>query len=88
VRWLVRHRTSSRCREIRRSSSFNTDRIDHIYQDPHEKARRLILHYGDLNDASSLNRILRLVRRRGDLQPRRAEPGESLVRRPAARQRK
>ncbi|HEX8408025.1 MAG TPA: GDP-mannose 4,6-dehydratase [Thermoanaerobaculia bacterium] len=47
---------------IRRSSSFNTDRIDHIYQDPHEKPRRLILHYGDLNDASSLNRILRLVR--------------------------
>ena len=47
---------------IRRSSSFNTDRIDHIYQDPHEQPRRLILHYGDLNDASSLNRILRLVR--------------------------
>ena len=46
---------------IRRSSSFNTARIDDIYQDPHEKNRRLILHYGDLNDASSLNRILRLV---------------------------
>ena len=46
---------------IRRSSSFNTARIDEIYQDPHEKDRRLILHYGDLNDASSLNRILRLV---------------------------
>ena len=46
---------------IRRSSSFNTARIDGIYQDPHESARRLILHYGDLNDASSLNRILRLV---------------------------
>ena len=46
---------------IRRSSSFNTQRIDDIYQDPHEKDRRLILHYGDLNDASSLNRILRLV---------------------------
>ena len=46
---------------IRRSSSFNTGRIDHVYQDPHEKGRRLILHYGDLNDASSLNRTLRLV---------------------------
>ena len=46
---------------IRRSSSFNTARIDAIYQDPHEKGRRLILHYGDLNDASSLNRILRIV---------------------------
>jgi GDPmannose 4,6-dehydratase len=46
---------------IRRSSSFNTGRIDHIYQDPHVANRRLILHYGDLNDASSLNRTLRLV---------------------------
>ena len=46
---------------IRRSSSFNTARIDNIYQDPHEENRRLILHYGDLDDASSLNRILRLV---------------------------
>src|SRR6266516_148111 len=46
---------------IRRSSSFNTARIDAIYQDPHEEGRRLILHYGDLNDASSLNRILRIV---------------------------
>jgi len=46
---------------IRRSSSFNTQRIDAIYEDPHQKHRRLILHYGDLNDASSLNRILRIV---------------------------
>ena len=46
---------------IRRSSSFNTQRIDAIYEDPHEIDRRLILHYGDLNDASSLNRILRVV---------------------------
>ena len=46
---------------IRRSSSFNTGRIDHIYQDPHAPDRRLILHYGDLNDASSLNRTLRIV---------------------------
>jgi GDPmannose 4,6-dehydratase len=46
---------------MRRASTFNTGRIDGIYQDPHEKDRRLILHYGDLNDASSLNRILRVV---------------------------
>jgi GDPmannose 4,6-dehydratase len=46
---------------IRRSSSFNTQRIDGIYQDPHEPDRRLILHYADLNDASSLNRVLRLI---------------------------
>jgi GDPmannose 4,6-dehydratase len=46
---------------IRRASSFNTARIDHLYKDPHERGRRLTLHYGDLNDASSLNRILRLV---------------------------
>jgi GDPmannose 4,6-dehydratase len=47
---------------IRRSSSFNTARIDHIYQDPHESGLRLHLVFGDLNDASSLNRILRSVR--------------------------
>ena len=42
----------------RRSSSFNTERIDHLYQDPHESGRRLILHYGDLTDSSNLIRIL------------------------------
>lgn len=47
---------------IRRSSSFNTGRIDHIYQDPHEPNPKLRLIYGDLNDASSLNRILRDVK--------------------------
>jgi len=47
---------------IRRSSSFNTGRIDHIYQDPHDKDVRLRLCYGDLNDASSINHILRNVR--------------------------
>ncbi|GAB7027923.1 GDP-mannose 4,6-dehydratase [Geotalea toluenoxydans] len=47
---------------IRRSSSFNTGRINHIYQDPHESAARLFLHYGDLNDASSLNKVLRDIR--------------------------
>ena len=45
----------------RRSSSFNTDRIDHLYQDPHEIHRRLILHYGDLTDATNLIRILQEV---------------------------
>lgn len=47
---------------IRRSSSFNTERLDPIYQDPHVPGARLRLHYGDLDDASSLNRILRTVR--------------------------
>ncbi len=47
---------------IRRSSSFNTQRIDHIYQDPHETGCRLFLHYGDLNDASSLNYLLKKLR--------------------------
>ena len=47
---------------IRRSSSFNTDRIDHVYKDPHEKDVRLRLDYGDLNDASSLNRIMKTIR--------------------------
>src|ERR671938_406107 len=46
---------------IRRSSSFNTDRIDHLYQDPHEPNTRLRLVYGDLNDSSSLNTILRQI---------------------------
>lgn len=46
---------------IRRSSSFNTGRLDHIYQDPHESGVRLKLHYGDLSDGSSLNQILREV---------------------------
>ena len=45
----------------RRSSSFNTGRIDHIYQDPHEPNPRLILHYGDLTDSSSITRIIQLV---------------------------
>src|SRR5262249_32783364 len=44
---------------IRRSSSFNTERIDHLYRDPHETGARLHLIYGDLNDSSSLNTIIR-----------------------------
>jgi len=42
----------------RRSSLLNTDRIDHLYQDPHEKGRRLHLHYGDLTDSTNLIRII------------------------------
>ncbi|MGO6816536.1 GDP-mannose 4,6-dehydratase [Rhizobium brockwellii] len=45
----------------RRASLFNTDRIDHLYQDPHEDRRRLILHYGDMTDSSSLIRIMQNV---------------------------
>lgn len=47
----------------RRSSLFNTDRIDHLYQDPHESNRNLILHYGDLTDSMNLTRII------GEVQP-------------------
>lgn len=47
----------------RRSSLFNTDRIDHLYQDPHESNRNLILHYGDLTDSLNLTRII------GEIQP-------------------
>jgi len=45
----------------RRASSFNTDRIDHLYQDPHERNVRLRLHYGDLTDATNLIRIVQQV---------------------------
>ena len=45
----------------RRSSSFNTERIDHLYQDPHESNKNLILHYGDLTDSTNLIRILQEV---------------------------
>src|SRR5882724_4778069 len=45
----------------RRASSFNTDRIDHLYQDPHEKQRKMVLHYGDLTDATNLIRIVQQV---------------------------
>ena len=46
----------------RRASQFNTQRIDHLYQDPHADHRRLILHYGDLTDSSNLTRILSEVK--------------------------
>ena len=45
----------------RRSSSFNTSRIDHIYQDPHVNNRNFVLHYGDLTDATNLIRIIQEV---------------------------
>jgi GDPmannose 4,6-dehydratase len=43
---------------VRRSSSFNTSRLEHIYADPHEAGRRLILHYGDLTDSTGLRRVI------------------------------
>lgn len=46
----------------RRASLFNTDRIDHLYQDPHEKHRNFILHYGDLTDSTNLIRIIQEVK--------------------------
>ncbi len=45
----------------RRASSFNTDRVDHLYQDPHEKEPRFILHYGDLTDSMNLVRIIQQI---------------------------
>src|SRR5215813_9027635 len=47
---------------IRRSSSFNTARIEHIYQDPHEPDAMLRLHYGDLGDGSCLSNLVRRLR--------------------------
>ena len=45
----------------RRSSLFNTGRVDHLYQDPHEKDLRFILHYGDLTDSTNIIRIIQEV---------------------------
>ncbi|ABB31547.1 GDP-mannose 4,6-dehydratase [Geobacter metallireducens RCH3] len=45
----------------RRASLFNTDRIDHLYQDPHETGRRFVLHYGDMTDSTNLIRIIQSV---------------------------
>jgi len=47
---------------VRRSSAFNTQRIDHLYHDPHEKETRLFLHYGDLTDGSNLASLLQTIR--------------------------
>jgi GDPmannose 4,6-dehydratase len=46
---------------VRRSSTFNTDRIDHLYRDPHDPVARIFLHYGDLSDSSGLRTILEKV---------------------------
>jgi len=46
---------------LRRASTFNTKRIDHLYKDPHESGARLFLHYGDLTDSSNLNRLLEKI---------------------------
>jgi len=46
----------------RRASSFNTDRIDHLYQDPHESDRHFVLHYGDTTDATNLLRVIQTVK--------------------------
>ena len=46
----------------RRSSSFNTGRIDFLYQDPHEKNRKLILHYGDVTDAISVSSMIKNIK--------------------------
>src|SRR5512135_598776 len=45
----------------RRTSLFNTDRIDHLYQDPHEQNRRFFLHHGDMTDSMSLTRVIQQV---------------------------
>jgi GDPmannose 4,6-dehydratase len=47
---------------IRRSSTFNTSRIDHIYQDPHDKNPKLFLHYGDLIDGVGLTNLIREIK--------------------------
>src|SRR6185369_5378816 len=46
---------------IRRASTFNTSRIDHIYRDPHEKSTRMFLHYSDLSDASNMSRLIEKI---------------------------
>jgi GDPmannose 4,6-dehydratase len=47
---------------VRRSSTFNTSRIDHIFQDPHETGKRLVLHFGDLSDSSNLSRLIESIK--------------------------
>ena len=46
----------------RRSSSINTDRIDHIYQDPHQTSRNFILHYGDITDSTSVSKVIKNIK--------------------------
>jgi GDPmannose 4,6-dehydratase len=63
----------------RRSSSFNTGRVDHLYQDPHNQEVRFVLHYGDMTDATNLIRIVQGHSARRDLQSRSPESRPCLV---------
>jgi GDP-mannose 4,6 dehydratase len=63
---------------IRRASSFNTARIDQLYQDPHEPDRRLFLHYGDLGDRTELRRVREKVRP-GEVYPRNPDAVSQLA---------
>ncbi|HWS49040.1 MAG TPA: GDP-mannose 4,6-dehydratase, partial [Candidatus Methanoperedens sp.] len=47
---------------IRRTSNFNTNRIDHIYVDPHQKSKKLFLHYGDLSEATVIDKLIREIK--------------------------
>lgn len=47
---------------MRRASTFNTKRIDHVFQDPHSKGKKLILHYGDLSDSSNISRLIEKIK--------------------------
>lgn len=47
---------------VRRSSSFNTERINHIFQDPHHDKRQLVLHYGDIGDSSNISRLIEAIK--------------------------
>ena len=73
---------------VRRSSSFNTERIDHLYRDPHDPEARLFLHYGDLGDGSALGGAAWQGQARRDLQPRRAEPRARQLRCPRVHRRR
>ena len=67
TRWLLFSGTFIKekipsARSKRRSSSINTFRIDHIYQDPHEKSKNFILHYGDITDSTSVSKIIESIK--------------------------
>ena len=65
---------------IRRASTFNTDRIDHIYQDPHDEDQRLVLHHGDLADGVMLVNLMRDIQPGRGLPPGCTESRQGLVR--------
>ncbi len=64
----------------RRSSLFNTDRIDHLYHDPHEEGRPFYLHYGDMTDSMNLTRIIQETQSRRNLQSGGNEPCPCIFR--------